>query len=120
MSGQDIKTMDIMAHHLEDMMSDCDLYRREKVRGFQGVLLNQIEQGHLSWADQILKFRRALVGHSPSPPPKPPQPHQPCLTCRQGRRYHQTVGEYNAPARLCLMPCDTFNPKKKCAKEVAT
>ena len=26
MSGQDNKTRDIMAHHLQDLMSDCDLY----------------------------------------------------------------------------------------------
>ena len=51
MSGQDINIMDIMAHHLEDLMSDCDLYGWEKVRSFHGVLLTQMEQGRLSWAD---------------------------------------------------------------------
>ena len=45
-----------MTHHLEDLMSDCDLYGWDKPRGFHGVLLKQMEQGHLSWADsdQIL------------------------------------------------------------------
>ena len=69
MSAQDTKTRDNMAHHLVDMMSDCDLYGWETVREFHGVLINQMEQGHLSWAEseQILKFHRALVWHSPSP-----------------------------------------------------
>ena len=58
-----------MIHHLEDLISDCDPYRWEKVRAYHGFLLNQMEQGLLSWAesDQILKFCRALVWHSPSP-----------------------------------------------------
>ena len=38
------KNRDIMAHDIEDLMSDCDLYVWEKVRAFHGVLLNQMEQ----------------------------------------------------------------------------
>ena len=62
MRGQDIKIRDSMAHHLEDLMLDYHMYEWEKVRAFNGVFLNQMEQGHLSWADfdQILKFSVAL------------------------------------------------------------
>ena len=40
MSGQDIKTRDIMAHHLQDLMLDSDPYGWEKVRAFLRVMLN--------------------------------------------------------------------------------
>ena len=93
-------------------MSDCNLYGWEKVRGFHGVLLNQMEQGCLSWvnSDQILMFCRALVWHSPSPPPAPPTaPPAMSYTSSGPRRYHQTAGGYNAPARPGMVPCDTFN-----------
>ena len=46
--GQDTQTRDIMAHHLEDLMLDCDLYGWDKVQAFYEILLNQIDQGHLS------------------------------------------------------------------------
>ena len=94
-----------MAHHLEDFMSDCDLYGWERVRDFHGVMLNQMEQDYLSWADsdQILKFRRALVWHSPSPPCLPSSA-QPALsyTALGPQRYHQTVREYNVQPGLAL------------------
>ena len=67
MATVDTKIKDIMAKHLEELMSDCDLYGWEKVKAYHGVLLNQMEQGFLSWSDsdQMLKFCRALVWHSP-------------------------------------------------------
>ena len=69
----------------------------ENVRAFHGSLLNQMEQSHLSWADcdQILKFRRAVVWHTPSPhyAPSSAQP-APSYPSSGPRRYHQTAGEY--------------------------
>ena len=43
MCAQDTQNRDIMAHHLEDLMSDRNLYGWEKVRAYYGVLLNQME-----------------------------------------------------------------------------
>ena len=44
MHAQDTKNRHIInAHHLEDLMSDCDLYVWEKVRAYHEVLLNQME-----------------------------------------------------------------------------
>ena len=112
MSGQDTKIRESMAHHIECLMSDCDLYGWEKVRAFHMVLLKQMEQGRLSWtdSDQIFNFRRALVWHSHSPPPVPSTAQQAMSYTSPGpQRYHQTSGVYNASASPSIVPCEPFN-----------
>ena len=54
-----------MATHLENMMSDAELYGWKITRTFHGVWLNQLEQGRATWHDkkEKLRFRRTLVWH---------------------------------------------------------
>ena len=65
------KTKDIMAKHLEDLMSDCDITGWENVRAYHGSCSTRWSRAAYPgdiYSDQILKFRRALVWHSTSPP----------------------------------------------------
>ena len=70
MGTQDTQIRDIMAQHIKELISDCDLFGWDKVRSYHGVLVNQMGQGCLSWKDseQKLKFHLALVWHSALPP----------------------------------------------------
>ena len=40
----------------EELISDCDLCKWEKVRAYHGIL-NQMEQGHLFWEDSDQKLK---------------------------------------------------------------
>ena len=105
-----------MAHQLEDLKSGCNLYGWEKVRAFHRDLHNQLEQGYYpthTLTDHILKFYRALVWHSPSPP-SVPSSAQPALsyTSSGPLRYHKTAKEYNASARPGEADfCYKYNPR---------
>ena len=76
MAKVDTKTRDIIAKHLEELMSDCNMCGWEEVRAYHGILLNQMEQGHLSWQDceQKLKICQALVCYSAPAPTAPSSP----------------------------------------------
>ena len=110
MATVDTKSRDIIAQHLEDLMSDCDLYRWEKVRAYHGVLLNQMEQGCLSWeySEQKVKFHQALLWHSATSPPVPSSA-QPALsyTSSGTRKLHKTAADYNAPTGQAPVRCST-------------
>ena len=103
---------DITAQHLEELMSDCDIYGWDKVRTYHGVLLNQMEQGCLSWEDcvQKLKFCWTFVWHLASPPTASSsvQP-APSYTSSRTSKMHKTAGDYNTPARPGTIACESFN-----------
>ena len=85
-----------MAVHLEELMSDCNLYGLEKVRAYHAVWLNQIKQEQLSWDDteEKLRFCWALVWHSAT------STSMAALISiyAGGKKYSKLTGAYNAPA----------------------
>ena len=40
-----------MVTHLQDLMSDTQLYGLERAKTIHGVWLNQLEHGHCTWMD---------------------------------------------------------------------
>ena len=59
-----------MLQHLQDLMVDMELYGGEPVRAFHAIWLQQLKQGHATWADKEvkLKYQRALVWHHVAAP----------------------------------------------------
>ena len=51
---------DIMLHHLKEIMEDSMHFSWENARNYHGILLQQFEQGRLSWADtgEIQRLRQ--------------------------------------------------------------
>ena len=98
-----------MAAHLQDLMSDAQMYGWERVRTFQGVWLNQIEQWHYTWMDreEMLKFRKALVWHAASSCLSAPPMTKAMGMTRQ--HSHKAPAEYNAPARPGTKACQVYN-----------
>ena len=65
MKGEEEAIRAKMATHLEELMSDSELYGWDRVKAYHRVWLNQLEQG---WAileelDEKLRFRRAIIWH---------------------------------------------------------
>ena len=84
-----------MYSHLKDLKSDTQLYGWDQGRNFPGVCLNQLEQGHCTWIDEVekLKFRRALVWHPASSSPSAlPTTRTSGRTCQHS---HKSPAEYN-------------------------
>ena len=46
-----------MMQHLQDIMGDAELYTWEPIWAFHAVWLQQLEQGHVTWADEEVKYR---------------------------------------------------------------
>ena len=69
-------------------MSDCDIYGCENVTTYHGVL-NQMEQGHLSWQDCIQTKTQISLSTSVAfwhlPQLRPPHHSQPLPTPLQGQ-----------------------------------
>ena len=110
MQCEDIESTGIMTQHLEELTGDC-LQGWDKVRAYHGVVLNQMEQWHLSWkgTQEKLKFRQALVWHSASQPTVPSlaQPTS-SYTSSGTRKYHKTAGQYNAQESPGTEACELF------------
>ena len=53
-----------MASHLEELMGDSELYGWERVRAYDGVWLNQLQQGQESWQnEENIRYQHALIWH---------------------------------------------------------
>ena len=52
----------MLMHHCE-LMVDATIYSWEPVQAFHAIWLQQLENGHAEWGDEVkkLEFRRALV-----------------------------------------------------------
>ena len=62
MEGEEGAIRQRMASHLEELMSDAELYGWECTRTFHGIWLNQLEQGRCTWIDdEKVGFPLALV-----------------------------------------------------------
>ena len=46
MDSQDTTTKHRMVEHLQDLMSDAEMYGWDRTKAFNGLWRNQIEQGH--------------------------------------------------------------------------
>ena len=55
--GEEEAIKERMATHLEDLMSDAELYGWEQTRVLHGVWLNQLELGRTTWHDKEEKLR---------------------------------------------------------------
>ena len=60
----------LMIQHLQDLMSDVELYGWELVKAFHAIWLLQLEQGRVMSANEgvKLRYRWALVWHQAAGP----------------------------------------------------
>ena len=63
-----------MAAHLKDLMSDAQVYGWDRTKVFNGIWLNQFEQGRCTWYDEDdkMQFCRTLIWHLACPSPSHP------------------------------------------------
>ena len=57
-----------MARHLQELMTDMELYSWESARVYHAVWLQQLENGQVPWDDMEtkLQFRNSLVCMAPN------------------------------------------------------
>ena len=85
-----------MIQHLQDLMSDAELYGWEPVRAFHAIWLQQLEQGRVAWDDEQvkLKYTWALVWHHVAGPSE---------TAPVKKQV------YNVPANPGVSACEGYN-----------
>ena len=104
-----------MYTHLNDLMSNAQLYGWKRTWNFHWVWLNQFEQGRCTWLDEEAKpqFCRSLIWHLARTSPSCPNISR---TSRRTRQ-HRNQASYNAAAKPGTNRCKAFN-EGKCDKQM--